>query len=53
VGAEEYYTELFQTDVVADYFRPNFWPNTPDILTEFLQHGGRPRSCRSWCWRPP
>ena len=27
---------------VSDFFRPNFWPNTPDILTEHLQHGGRP-----------
>jgi starch synthase (maltosyl-transferring) len=27
---------------VRDFFRPNFWPNTPDILTEQLQHGGRP-----------
>ncbi len=27
---------------VADFFRPNFWPNTPDILHESLQHGGRP-----------
>jgi len=36
----EYLTELTQTDVV-DYFRPNFWPNTPDILTEQLQHGDR------------
>jgi starch synthase (maltosyl-transferring) len=26
---------------VADYFRPAFWPNTPDILTEELQTGGR------------
>ena len=26
---------------VADYFRPSFWPNTPDILTEELQTGGR------------
>lgn len=24
---------------VAHFFRPNFWPNTPDILTEFLQTG--------------
>ena len=23
-------------------FRPNAWPNTPDILTEYLQFGGRP-----------
>jgi starch synthase (maltosyl-transferring) len=27
---------------VSDFFRPNFWPNTPDILHETLQHGGRP-----------
>ena len=26
---------------VSDFFRPNFWPNTPDILTERLQQGGR------------
>lgn len=25
---------------VSTYFRPNFWPNTPDILPEHLQHGG-------------
>src|SRR5690606_35446491 len=25
-----------------DYLRPSFWPNTPDILTEYLQTGGRP-----------
>jgi starch synthase (maltosyl-transferring) len=37
----EYLTELTRTEM-ADYFRPNFWPNTPDILTEFLQTGGRP-----------
>ena len=37
---EQYLTELTQT-AAADYFRPNFWPNTPDILTEQLQHGGR------------
>src|SRR5206468_1579254 len=24
------------------FFRPNLWPNTPDILTEYLQTGGRP-----------
>ena len=27
---------------VREYFRPNLWPNTPDILTEYLQYGGRP-----------
>jgi len=37
----EYFTELTRTPV-AEYFRPNVWPNTPDILTEELQHGGRP-----------
>jgi starch synthase (maltosyl-transferring) len=37
----EYFAELTQTDV-REYFRPNLWPNTPDILTEFLQFGGRP-----------
>jgi starch synthase (maltosyl-transferring) len=37
----EYMTELTQTKV-REYFRPNFWPNTPDILTEQLQTGGRP-----------
>ena len=37
----EYLTELTQTQS-REYFRPNFWPNTPDILTEALQFGGRP-----------
>lgn len=37
----EYLTELTQTEV-KEYFRPNFWPNTPDILPEHLQYGGRP-----------
>ncbi|GAB6058868.1 alpha-1,4-glucan--maltose-1-phosphate maltosyltransferase [Desulfonatronum parangueonense] len=37
----EYMTELTRTDM-RDYFRPNFWPNTPDILPEYLQYGGRP-----------
>jgi starch synthase (maltosyl-transferring) len=36
-----YFTELTQTDL-REYFRPNVWPNTPDILSEFLQVGGRP-----------
>lgn len=35
----EYFTDLSTRTV--DYFRPNAWPNTPDILTEQLQHGGR------------
>jgi starch synthase (maltosyl-transferring) len=37
---EEYLRELTRTEM-ADYFRPCFWPNTPDILTEQLQHGDR------------
>ncbi len=37
----EYFTELTQSEI-ADFFRPNLWPNTPDILTEYLQFGGRP-----------
>ncbi len=37
----DYLTELTQTEV-REYFRPNFWPNTPDILSEYLQYGGRP-----------
>ena len=36
-----YCTELTHTEV-CEYFGPNLWPNTPDILTEYLQHGGRP-----------
>ncbi|HUA00368.1 MAG TPA: alpha-1,4-glucan--maltose-1-phosphate maltosyltransferase [Candidatus Aquilonibacter sp.] len=38
---QEYFTELTQTEV-CEYFRPNLWPNTPDILGEYLQLGGRP-----------
>jgi starch synthase (maltosyl-transferring) len=37
----EYLEELTQTKV-KEYFRPNFWPNTPDILHKSLQVGGRP-----------
>ncbi|MBI4318463.1 MAG: alpha-1,4-glucan--maltose-1-phosphate maltosyltransferase [Chloroflexi bacterium] len=36
-----YLKELTQTDV-REYFRPSLWPNTPDILPENLQFGGRP-----------
>jgi starch synthase (maltosyl-transferring) len=36
----EYVTELTQTPV-REYMRPNFFANTPDILSEFLQKGGR------------
>jgi starch synthase (maltosyl-transferring) len=37
----QYFTELSQPPI-REYFRPNLWPNTPDILTEYLQSGGRP-----------
>jgi starch synthase (maltosyl-transferring) len=36
----QYFQELTQTQV-KEFFRPNLWPNTPDILTEYLQTGGR------------
>ena len=37
----EYLTELTRTEL-QEYMRPNFFANTPDILHEYLQHGGRP-----------
>ncbi len=37
----EYLTELTTTEV-AEFFTPNLWPNTPDILPEYLQFGGPP-----------
>jgi starch synthase (maltosyl-transferring) len=37
----EYFSEL-NSYPGKEYFRPNVWPNTPDILHEYLQHGGRP-----------
>jgi starch synthase (maltosyl-transferring) len=36
----DYLTELVRTET-SEFFRPNFWPNTPDILPEHLQYGGR------------
>ncbi len=36
----EYLRELTRSDI-REFLRPSFWPNTPDILTEALQHGGR------------
>jgi starch synthase (maltosyl-transferring) len=41
VELAEYFTEITQTPV-REFFRPNVWPNTPDILNEYLQKGGRP-----------
>ena len=37
----KYFTDLTQSSV-REFFRPNLWPNTPDILPESLQVGGRP-----------
>jgi starch synthase (maltosyl-transferring) len=37
----EYFTQLSQGPE-REYFRPNVWPNTPDILPAVLQYGGRP-----------
>jgi starch synthase (maltosyl-transferring) len=37
----EYMTELTRSEL-PQYFRPNFFVNTPDILHEYLQEGGRP-----------
>ena len=37
-GLQEYLTEL--SGKAAPYMRPNFFPNTPDILHEFLQKSG-------------
>jgi starch synthase (maltosyl-transferring) len=37
----EYFTELTRPPV-REFFRPNLWPNTPDILHKYLQDGGRP-----------
>jgi starch synthase (maltosyl-transferring) len=37
----QYFSELTRAPV-REFFWPNLWPNTPDILTEYLQMGGRP-----------
>lgn len=37
---EQYWTELTQTPAI-EFFRANAWPNTPDILNEYIQTGGR------------
>jgi starch synthase (maltosyl-transferring) len=38
---ESYLEEITQPPI-SDFFEPNFWPNTPDILHKTLQEGGRP-----------
>ena len=37
----DYFGELAHGEM-AEYYRPNCFANTPDILHEYLQHGGRP-----------
>lgn len=39
-GLRTYLEELTRSEM-KEYFRPHLWPNTPDILTEYLQTGGR------------
>ena len=36
------YMEELTKPPVSEFFQPNFWPNTPDILSKTLQEGGRP-----------
>lgn len=36
------YMNYLRRPEIQEIFRPNFWPNTPDILPEYLQLGGRP-----------
>jgi starch synthase (maltosyl-transferring) len=36
----EYFTELTRPPI-REFFRANLWPNTPDILNDYLQKGGR------------
>jgi starch synthase (maltosyl-transferring) len=38
---EEYVSELAHTEE-REYFRPNFFVNTPDILSDYLAEGGPP-----------
>jgi starch synthase (maltosyl-transferring) len=45
---EQYLNELTH-DASREYFVPNLWPNTPDILHEFLQTGGRPAFIARLC----
>ena len=41
VELQDYLEELTRPPV-SEFFQPNFWPNTPDILHKTLQEGGRP-----------
>jgi starch synthase (maltosyl-transferring) len=48
----EYFQELRRPEW-ADAMRPNLWPNTPDILPEFLQRGGHRPSGSVSRWPQP
>ena len=48
----EYLIELTQTPG-HDYFRPKFWPNTPDILLRPCNSAVGRCSCPGWRWRRP
>ena len=48
---EAYLRELVRAPV-ADFFRPCFWPTTPDIFPEHLAHGGRAAFVERFCDRP-
>lgn len=37
----EFYVKELVFSELKEFFKPNFWPNTPDILPESLQHGGK------------
>ncbi|OFZ22159.1 MAG: hypothetical protein A2X94_08890 [Bdellovibrionales bacterium GWB1_55_8] len=47
---KKYLEELTGTEV-ADYYRPNFWPNTPDILPRHLQTGESPAKLPAFATR--
>jgi starch synthase (maltosyl-transferring) len=38
---KDFFGELTRAPMI-EYYRPNCFTNTPDILHEYLQHGGRP-----------
>jgi len=48
----EYFTELSQHES-REYFRPNVWPNTPDISMNTCSSAVDPPSSYAPCWQPP
>ena len=40
IRAGHMYLDELSRPPLVDFFRANLWPNTPDILPEFLQAGG-------------